>query len=188
MKKAIVVSRLGKQAQFPHEKEWRRLNMSRLLVTASWIADHKVLKYVNANGFPMLRMAHLHIPRNLDLHGTTLTELANRAEMTKQSMGALVDEFEAFGLIERLPSQTDRRTKLVRFTARGLRLLAVGRKAIAAFELDVLESIGSKRMLAIVDGLTRYCDSARVDFSVGKALASKRANDTEKPNTSFFSK
>jgi DNA-binding MarR family transcriptional regulator len=48
-----------------------------------------------------------------------LTDLAEAALMTKQSMGYLVDDLEALGYVERVPEPGDRRAKLVRLTPRG---------------------------------------------------------------------
>lgn len=80
--------------RFPADASWRRNNVGRLLHTANWLFDAHILAYINENGFPELRMAHLHVPRNLDFEGTRITELAIRAEMSKQSMSELVDQCE----------------------------------------------------------------------------------------------
>ena len=45
--------------------------------------------------------AHIHITRHLSLAGDRLTDLAERAGMTKQSMGDLVTQCEAWGLVTR---------------------------------------------------------------------------------------
>ena len=156
--KVLAADAAPKKRRAADEREWRYNNMSRLLVTAGWIADRRVLAYINANGFPMLRITHLQLPRNLDLAGMTLTQLAERADMSKQSMGALVDQLENFGLIERVPSRDDRRTKLICFTGRGLQLLSVARKAITALENDMLGLVGPRQMQAITSGLTKFCE------------------------------
>ena len=128
-------------------------------------------------------MAHLHIPRNLDLGGTRLTVLAERAEMSKQAMAELVDQCEKWGLIERRPDAIDRRAKKVVFTARGRRLIDVVRKAVAAAERDMLGLIGVRRMESLMSGLMAYCearaaprpaprrDSSRSTVSAGRAAA-----------------
>ena len=52
--------------------------------------------------------------------GTRLTELSQRAGMTKQAMGQIVDDLERLGYVEREPDPADGRAKIVRFTAAGL--------------------------------------------------------------------
>jgi MarR family protein len=48
-----------------------------------------------------------------------LTDLAAVARMTKQSVGALVDHFEAAGYVERVQDREDARVKAIRLTSRG---------------------------------------------------------------------
>ena len=46
-------------------------------------------------------------------HGSRLTELAEQAQITKQSAGFLVDQLERAGLVERAPDPADARARLV---------------------------------------------------------------------------
>ncbi|MFZ6731790.1 MarR family winged helix-turn-helix transcriptional regulator [Undibacterium sp. Ji42W] len=48
-----------------------------------------------------------------------MVDLAARAGMTKQSMGYLVDQMQAAGLLEIAPDPHDKRANIVRLTARG---------------------------------------------------------------------
>src|SRR5215470_15799123 len=51
--------------------------------------------------------------------GVRLTELAQTARITKQSMGALVDSLEHGGYVERVDDPDDARAWRVRLTAKG---------------------------------------------------------------------
>jgi DNA-binding MarR family transcriptional regulator len=161
-----------RKTRFPGETEWRRANMSRLLFSAAWLFDARILAFVNENGFPRVRMAHLHVPRNLDLRGTRLTDLAVRAAISKQSMAEIVDECEAMDLVRRIPDRTDRRAKLVAFTATGLRLMKVVRAALAAAEDDMARQIGTKRMRMLGAALGGYLE--RASATPGAAAAPHR--------------
>lgn len=154
----MTQKRSKSSVRFPADASWRRNNISRLLYTANWLFDARILEHVNENGFPGLRMAHLHVPRNLDLEGTRVTELAIRAEMSKQSMGELVDQCEKMGLVERAPHAEDGRSKLIRFTPEGRRLIEVVERALASAEREMLALVGRKRMEEIVFGLMAYCE------------------------------
>lgn len=170
-----------KLMSFPADTAWRRSNTSRLLYSAAWLFDRQILEIVNQSGFPEIRMAHLHIPRNLDLGGTRLTVLAERAEMSKQAMGELVDQCEKWRLIERRPDEIDRRAKKVVFTARGRRLIDVVRKAVALAERDMLGQIGAKRMESLMSGLMAYCEAngrARPASRRGRTKTSIAAGST----------
>ncbi|MFN8589986.1 MAG: MarR family winged helix-turn-helix transcriptional regulator [Thermomicrobiales bacterium] len=86
---------------------------------------HAVVRYVHhafaEAGFPELRPAHMSILQHIDHppRGTRITDLAERAQMTKQSMGQLVSDMEALGLVERIPDPLDRRARIIRLTDRG---------------------------------------------------------------------
>jgi DNA-binding MarR family transcriptional regulator len=142
--------------RFPAETAWRRANISRLLFSAAWLFDARILAFVNENGFPRLRMAHLHVPRNLELQGTRITDLAVRAAISKQAMAEIVDECEAMGLVRRIPDPTDRRAKLIAFTGSGLRLMKTVRAALDAAEAEMARQIGAKRMRELAAMLGDY--------------------------------
>jgi DNA-binding MarR family transcriptional regulator len=162
VRKLMAQKRTKTIVRFPADASWRRNNMSRLLYTATWLFDIRILNIVNENGFPGLRMTHLHVPRNLDFEGTRLTELAIRAEMSKQAMGELVDQCETMGLVARRPHKDDRRAKMVCFTAEGHRLIEVVERALATAEREMLALIGIKRMEEVVSGLMTYCERRAV--------------------------
>jgi hypothetical protein len=56
-----------------------------------------------AAGFEDVRPAHYAVLRHLRPEGSRVTELAEEARMTKQSMGELVVYLERRGYVERLP-------------------------------------------------------------------------------------
>jgi DNA-binding MarR family transcriptional regulator len=142
---------------FPGDIDWRRRNTSRLLYSAAWLFDQRILEIVNGDGFPDIRMAHLHLPRNLDLGGTRLTVLAKRAEMSKQAMAELVDDGEKMRLVARRPDPTDRRAKMVVFTPRGRRLIDVVQRAVTLAETEMRARLGDKSTAQLIDTLLRYC-------------------------------
>mgnify|MGYP002336095740 CR=1 FL=1 len=86
---------------------------------------HAVVRHIQGAfaqaGYPELRPAHMSIFQHVDHppHGTRITELAERAQMTKQSMGQLVTDMERLGFVERIPDPTDQRAKIVRLTDLG---------------------------------------------------------------------
>ena len=63
----------------------------------------------------------------LDDAGTRVSVLAERAQITKQSMAELVAHLERHGYVERVPDPADGRAKLVRATDRGRAVFAVAR-------------------------------------------------------------
>ena len=84
---------------------------------------HRVMEYVQARleqlGFDDIRPAHMAIFQNLGPEGARIGELAERAKLTNQSVGYLVDYLEEHGYVERRPDPRNRRATLVCFTERG---------------------------------------------------------------------
>ena len=67
----------------------------------------------------VLRASHTQVFESLDPAGTRLTTLADRARMSHQAMGEMVDELIRHGYLERVPDPADGRARLIRPTARG---------------------------------------------------------------------
>jgi DNA-binding MarR family transcriptional regulator len=90
---------------------------------------------------------------NLDEDGARLTELADRAHMTKQSVGEVTTELERRGYVERVPDPADGRAKIIRLTDRGLAAQTLGRQVIDEIEHDWAERFGSDRVAALREAL-----------------------------------
>lgn len=99
-----------------------------------------------AAGFTDLRESHLVVFQQLGLEGNRLTELAAGAQMTKQSMGALVDDLQRWGYIERIPDATDGRARIIRRTSRGWEVEKVARASVGAFDAEWSRRVGVERM------------------------------------------
>ena len=103
------------------------------------------------------------VPRNMDLDGTRVTDLAARASMTKQSMADLVEQCEHMGLVERKSDPTDQRAKMVLFTRKGRRLMEVIRQSVAIMEREMRSQIGEILIKQIRTGLLIYQDATDQD-------------------------
>ena len=82
-------------------------NLAILLREAFAALNDLALARLAERGHGAVRPAHGAVFQYLDDGGTTVSTLAERARMTKQSMAELVRHLEAHGYVERLP---DRRT------------------------------------------------------------------------------
>ncbi|HKB42578.1 MAG TPA: MarR family transcriptional regulator [Gemmataceae bacterium] len=94
----------------------------------------------------------------LDQEGTRVSELARRAQITKQSMAELVAHLERHGYVERVADPGDRRAKLVRATSRGQEVYAIAREAIAEIEREWTERLGANNMRQLRDLLQQLND------------------------------
>lgn len=135
---------------------WRRENVGRLLNNAVRRFEARVLELMSEGGHSETRIAHINLTRNLDIGGTRLTELARRAEMTKQAMGELVDQCAALGLVDRTTDPADRRARIVTFTPAGIVWLEAFRDAVDIAENEMRAEIGPETMDALLKGLDAY--------------------------------
>jgi DNA-binding MarR family transcriptional regulator len=97
-------------------------------------------------GHPEIRPPHGHVMQFLDDGGTRVSVLADRAQITKQSMAELVSHLERLGYVERVPDPKDRRAKLVRATPRGKQLYAIAREVIAEIEAEWTRWLGKTKI------------------------------------------
>ena len=97
-------------------------------------------------GHPEIRPPHGDVFQYLDDAGTRVSVLAQRAQITKQSMAELVAHLERHGYIERVADPSDRRAKLVRATARGGEVYALAREIVAEIEADWTSRLGAAKM------------------------------------------
>jgi DNA-binding MarR family transcriptional regulator len=70
-----------------------------------------------------LHPSHTAVVPNLPASGLRLTELAERLRVSVQRAGQLVEDLERAGYLERAPDARDGRAKIVRYSARGRRLI-----------------------------------------------------------------
>jgi DNA-binding MarR family transcriptional regulator len=151
--------------------DWRHDNTGRLLFDATRRFQERVLSIVNGKGYPDMRIAHLAVTRHIDLSGTRIADIAVRAGVTKQSMGEMIDQLEDMGFVTRAADTADKRAKIVKFTASGLRLLDTIRKAVAAGERDLAARIGGRAVVELRAALGAYC---RVEETPGERLRGQR--------------
>ena len=106
-------------------------------------------------GHDMVRPAHGAVLQHLDEEGTTVTALAARASMTKQSMAELVRHLEFNGYVERVTDPSDRRAKLVVPTEWGVAVNALLAEFAEESEARLAELLGPTRANRLRDELQK---------------------------------
>ena len=150
------------------DDRWRETHLGRLLGHAMRRFDARVLSLMaNNDQVPLalsnlaardqISAAHIHITRHLSLQGSRLTELAQAAGMSKQAMGDLVNQCEAWGLVKRASDSRDGRARQVVFTEAGLAWLAAFQMAVAQAEEEFKASVGNEIATVVALGLEAYC-------------------------------
>ncbi|MCL3819927.1 MarR family winged helix-turn-helix transcriptional regulator [Aeromicrobium wangtongii] len=89
-----------------------------LFYVAQRAVEQRVLAALQAGGHDVTA-AQGRLFARIGPDGTRLTELAARAQVTKQTAGFLVDQLVRAGYVERVLDPTDARARLVRIAERG---------------------------------------------------------------------
>lgn len=116
--------------------------------------ENRVLQATADAGFGDLTLAQARLMARVGEAGTRLTELAEAAQITKQSAGFLVDQLEKAGYVRRAPDPADARARLVVLGPRAAEVQAVARKEEQRILAEWTAHLGAKRMAALQDALT----------------------------------
>ena len=146
---------------------WRLTHLGRLLGHAARRFDERVLQLMADNeNVPLalsnlaaraqITAAHVHITRHVALEGSRLTDLAARAGVTKQAMGDLVDQCEAWDLVTREADPRDARARIVKFTPTGLAWLQAFKDAVAQADAEFRAEVGEEVATVVAIGLEAY--------------------------------
>ncbi len=124
------------------------------------IADvHSPLALSNLASRGQICAAHIHLMRHLPLEGARPTELARMARMTKQAMGAVIDQCEAWGLVERREDPQDGRARRVAFTPLGVEWLQTFGRAVQQAQAEFGAQVGREVATVVALGLEAYAVS-----------------------------
>jgi DNA-binding MarR family transcriptional regulator len=135
------------------------VNFGTLLRDPAMVLNEIVAREVAAAGYADLRPSLLAVGQHIGAGGTRITELAERAQLTKASVVAAVDELERLGYAERIPDPTDGRAKLVRTTERARGAEVAARRAIAVTRDAWAKVLGDERMEELEGALTALHDA-----------------------------
>ena len=124
-------------------------NIAVLLREAFVALNDLVLVKLAESGHGDVRPAHSAVLQYLDDTGTRVSDLADRAQMTKQAMAELVSHLEAHDYVARVPDPSDRRAKLVLPTPRGQEVFAIAQGLVPQIEERVNDVIGARRLAAL---------------------------------------
>jgi DNA-binding MarR family transcriptional regulator len=93
-------------------------------------------------GFDDHRDSFHNVMPHVPAEGIRLTDLAERAGMSKQAMAELVAEAERSGYLHRTPDPTDGRAKIIQFTDRGWKAVDTALTALGEIEAELVGRLG----------------------------------------------
>ncbi len=122
----------------------RQQNIGRLFQRSARAYSELALEKLHAHGHKGLTLFHTALISNLDIEGTHIKVLAERAGMSKQAMGQLGRELEKRGYIKAVQDTKDKRATLITFTERGWDFLQDAYAVKQEIERDYSEILGKK--------------------------------------------
>ena len=87
--------------------------------------EDRIFRAIQDAGFDDWTLAQVRVFQRLAPDGSRLTDLADQAQMSKQTAVVLVDQLERLGYNRRVPDPTDGRARLIVIEERGRRAAEV---------------------------------------------------------------
>ena len=132
------------------------VHIARLLLRAVRAVQSTYIERLQQRGHPGLRTGHIPVFAGLNTEGdegTRITDLANRAGMTRQMMGRLVRELEALGYLSTATHPEDQRAVVVTMTERGQSIRTEAAAVIAELEADYAVLLKDPDLVALKGAL-----------------------------------
>ncbi|KUM89369.1 MULTISPECIES: MarR family winged helix-turn-helix transcriptional regulator [Streptomyces] len=129
------------------------LNTGLLLFLPYRALENRIFAALADAGFDDFTPAQARVMQRIGPDGTRLTELAEQAQITKQTAGFLVDQLEKSGYVTRVPDPTDKRARLVRGAAKAWAAKEVADGVVAEVEREWEDHLGRRRMKQLREAL-----------------------------------
>ena len=123
--------------------------------------EDRIFRAIQDAGFDDWTLAQVRVFQRLGPDGSRLTDLADQAQMSKQSAGVLVDQLERLGYVRRVPDPTDGRARLIVIEERGRRAAEVARATSTAILAEWTAFLGTRNFALlhqILDQLREITD------------------------------
>jgi len=131
---------MSAQSQQPNVDQ---LNLGLLCFIGSRAVEARVLAALAAAGFDDVTPAQGRIVARVGPAGTRIGDLAEQAQVTKQTATATVDRLERAGYVRRVGDPVDARARLVVIAERGEQAIRVARVAEAEVEAEWVRHLGA---------------------------------------------
>lgn len=133
----------------------RELPVPVLMFIAYRSAENRIVGAIQEAGFDVT-LAQSRLLARLAPEGKRISDLAEQAQVTKQTATALIDKLEAGGYVERVADPRDGRARVVRLTRMAQeRIAPIARREEARLEAEWSAHLGTATMTHLRDGLSR---------------------------------
>ncbi len=132
-------------------------NLGLLLFIPYRFMESAVLEALRAHGHD-LPLNQARVFQRIAADGSRLADLAEAAQLPKQTVGSIVDQLERAGYVRRSPDPHDGRARLVTITARGRQLVDISLPVVREVEAAWRAHLGPARTRQLKEALTRLRD------------------------------
>ncbi|HEX2286522.1 MAG TPA: MarR family transcriptional regulator [Mycobacterium sp.] len=115
--------------------------------------ENRILQAIKDAGFSDVTLAQARVFQRIAPGGSRLTDLAEQAQMTKQSAAGLVDELERMRFVRRVPDPNDRRARLIQIDKRGRQAVKAAQAAHDQIQGEWRARLGARRFRQLRDSL-----------------------------------
>ena len=130
------------------------MDLATLMFVSYRAMDERVVRAVRDAGYDVTP-AQARLAQRVADDGSRLTELAERAQVTKQTASLLVAALEREGVVERVPDPEDGRARLIRLTERGRAASRVAMGVVMGVEREWTEHLGEEVAEQLREALVR---------------------------------
>ncbi len=121
------------------------LNLGLLLFIPYRFMESAVLAALKAHGHD-LPLNQARVFQRIAPGGSRLADLAEAAQLSKQTLGSIVDQLERAGYVRRVPDPHDARARLVTVTAKGRELVELSVPVVREIEAAWEAHLGPDRI------------------------------------------
>ena len=129
------------------------MNIGILLRTPFQTLVERIHVDLAKNGFEEIRPAHGNVFQFIGRNGSRITAMAEKAQMTKQSMSYLVAYLEERSYIERKADPEDGRAIIFCLTPKGRKVVDIAEQSIQHLQGEWKEQLGTKKFDNMVSSL-----------------------------------
>jgi DNA-binding MarR family transcriptional regulator len=130
------------------------MDLATLMFISYRAMDDRVLRAMREAGYDVT-VAQARLAQRIADEGSRLTDLAESAQVTKQTASLLVAALERDGIVERVPDPDDGRARLIRFTDRGRAASQRAMEVVMGVEREWTEHLGPELAGQLREALLR---------------------------------
>lgn len=109
--------------KFVLARKLKEKNFGKLVQMQKRLFDEWATERLQANGYGKFRISYMAVLMNIDEHGVSNKELAERAHVTKQAMSKVLKELDKLELVEAKTHDEDARVSLISLTDKGKQMV-----------------------------------------------------------------